>query len=185
MSRPGASSLPAGEGAPPKAPVTPDFGSDVSFIRDGALFRLRAAAVILKEDRVLMMGNSAVAYLYSVGGAVRLGETAEEAVLREVREETGLTLSIDRLLAIHQNFFVDKDLGGEAWHELALYYLMRPLAAGQHVKTASDSMVGAKERSVWVPIDSFAEHNAYPRFFKDMRALLASPAPVLITSREQ
>lgn len=162
----------------------PDFGNDVSFVRGGHLFRLRAAAVILRGDSVLMMGNDAVPYLYSIGGAVQLGETAEEAVQREVLEETGLRLSIDRLLAVHQNFFVDRDLGGETWHELAFYYLMKAPDTLPDVETHSDSMVGAKEHSVWVPFDNFEACNAYPRFFKDMKALLASPAPVFITSRE-
>lgn len=162
----------------------PDFGNDVSFVRGNSLFRLRAAAVILRGDSVLMMGNDTVPYLYSIGGAVHLGETTEDAVRREVLEETGLQLSVDRLLAVHQNFFVDKDLGGEAWHELAFYYLMKAPDTLPDVDTHSDSMIGAKEHSIWVPLDRFGEYNAYPRFFKDMEALLASPAPVFITSRE-
>lgn len=162
----------------------PDFGNDVCFTRNGRLFRFRAAAVIIQKDSVLMMGNGAVPYLYSIGGAVQLGETAEDAVRREVTEETGLRLAVDRLLAIHQNFFTDKDLNGEEWHELAFYYLMKTPDNMPEIDTHSDSMLGIREHSVWVPIDRFETYNAYPRFFKDMKALLASPAPVYISTRE-
>lgn len=155
-------------------------GNDISFLRDGHVFRLRAAAVILHENQVLMMGNNTVPYLYSVGGAVQLGETTEEAVRREVLEETGLQLTVDRLLAVHQNFFVDKDAGGETWHEMAFYYLMKtPEAMAQSRLKAS-----AKERTVWVPVDRFDRYDAYPKFFKDMKALLASPVPVYINTWE-
>lgn len=43
--------------------------------------------------------------LYSVGGHIQFGETAEEAVAREVFEETGVKLEIDHLGFIHENFF--------------------------------------------------------------------------------
>ena len=37
------------------------------------------------------------------GGGVELAETVEEAVLRELREETGYEVRVDRLLGIHSH----------------------------------------------------------------------------------
>lgn len=34
-----------------------------------------------------------------------MGETAEQAVIREVYEETGIMYQIERLAFIHENFF--------------------------------------------------------------------------------
>lgn len=50
-----------------------------------------------KDDRFLMVENDRFDHLYSVGGRIKFGETAEEAVVREVFEETGREMGIDRL----------------------------------------------------------------------------------------
>ncbi len=60
--------------------VETDYNLDCGFARDSSWFRLRAAAVIIEDGCVLMVGNDTVDYLYTVGGgAVHLGgETAEK-----------------------------------------------------------------------------------------------------------
>ncbi len=39
------------------------------------------------------------------GGAVKLGETLEEAVIREVNEETGLHINVNGICSISEAFF--------------------------------------------------------------------------------
>ncbi|MHC1787433.1 MAG: NUDIX hydrolase [Christensenellales bacterium] len=170
-----------------RAPVDDEgaarFAQDVCFLRGKALFRLRAAAILLWEDQVLMVRNALNPYYYSVGGAVQLGETTEAAVRREVWEEVGLRLPILRLAAIHQNFFQEELLGAQAWHELAFYYLMdyrgEPLP-----ERGSLSMTGSPETLHWLRLSTFREQPAYPLFFADLKRLLLSPSPVQIMSRE-
>ena len=48
-------------------------------------------------------------FYYSVGGRVKFGESLEKAVLREVKEETGIEAEIDRMAFVHENFFTDDD----------------------------------------------------------------------------
>ena len=160
-----------------------NFGQDVSFIRDNHLFRLRAAAIILRDHHVLMARNQRNSYYYSIGGAVHLGESLQDALRREVLEETGLDLPITRLVAVHQNFFQDAEMGKQFWHEIAFYYLMD--YQGQPLKhTGSLSMLDIPETLHWLPLDSFASYKAYPRFFQDLPALLKQDAPAQIITRE-
>ena len=72
---------------------------------DNGYSNLRVGAIIMKNGRFLMVGNQRNDYLCSVGGRIQFGETAEEAVVREVFEETGVRLEADRLGFIHENFF--------------------------------------------------------------------------------
>lgn len=50
------------------------------------MINIRVGAIILKDGKFLMAGNERSDYLYSVGGRVKFGETAQEAVVREVPE---------------------------------------------------------------------------------------------------
>ena len=62
---------------------------DCGFTKENNWFRYRAAAIIVENDCVLLASNSKADYFYSVGGGVHIGEKAEDAVVREVFEETG------------------------------------------------------------------------------------------------
>lgn len=79
---------------------------DCGFKKGNKWFRYRAAAIIVEDDCVLFAGNEVDDYYYSIGGGVHLGETSEEAVKREVFEETGVSYEIDHLAVIHENFFI-------------------------------------------------------------------------------
>ncbi len=61
---------------------------------------MRASAVIVKDHRILLMHRTKPDRDYFVlpGGTVEDGETIEEAVVREAREETGLGVEITEKL---------------------------------------------------------------------------------------
>lgn len=66
-----------------------------AIINDKKAFRYRAAAIIVEGNCVLFAGNDVDDYYYSVGGAVHMGETSEEAVKREVlKRQVLITRSI-------------------------------------------------------------------------------------------
>ena len=69
---------------------------DLTFKTGYGRFNYRVGAIILHNGKYLLMKNTEAPYVYSVGGRVHFGETTEEAVVREVFEETGVTLQVDR-----------------------------------------------------------------------------------------
>ena len=91
-------------------------------MQDGIL-NIRVGAIIIKDGKFLMVENDRFDHMYSVGGRLKFGETTEEAVVREVYEETGVKMEIDRLGFIHENFFPGDSLvkRGNVVHEISFF----------------------------------------------------------------
>ena len=130
-------------------------------------FRYRAAAIIVEDGCILLAGNEKEDYYYSIGGAVHMGETAEEAVIRETFEETGIHYEVDHLAVIHENFFNETggSLKGLECHEVALYFVMKP--RGSTELHSNSYTMGVKEMMHWIPIADLGKHKAFPTFMKE------------------
>lgn len=140
---------------------------DCGFTKENNWFRYRAGAIIVENDCVLFAGNELEDYYYSIGGGVHMGETAEDAVKREVFEETGVFYEIDHLAIIHENFFNQNSgtLAGLECHEISLYFLMKP--RGTQVLQSNSTTYGVKETMYWLPIKDLDQYKAFPSFMKD------------------
>ncbi|MDE5858834.1 MAG: NUDIX domain-containing protein [Oscillospiraceae bacterium] len=140
---------------------------DCGFTKEDKWFRYKACAIIIENKCVLFAGNSTADYFYPVGGAVHAGETAENAVIREVYEETGVHYDIDRLAVIHENFFNEdiELLKGLECHEISFYFLMKP--RGTQELNSNSYTCGVKETMHWIPIEDLEKYTAYPSFMKD------------------
>ncbi len=72
--------------------------------------RIRVAAVLLREGRVVLVKHRRGAEVYHLlpGGGVEMGETLEQALVREVAEETGLTCRVGRPLFLSDTIWPDE-----------------------------------------------------------------------------
>jgi len=98
------------------------------------------AAVVIENDRVALVrrGRPPAYGEWSLpGGAVELGETLEEAVVREAGEEIGLEVEVLELVAIMDRIFLDKD-GQVQFHYVLLDFLCRK--TGGKLLASSDAI---------------------------------------------
>lgn len=129
------------------------------------VINIRVGAIIIKDDKILMVKNNRDDYYYSVGGRIQFGETAEQAVKREVKEELGFEMEIDRLGFISEAFFFGTvgDNQERLIYEPAFYFYMK-IPEGFELKNETFLEDGSPEYLEWVPLDT--EKTVYPVFFK-------------------
>ena len=142
---------------------------DCCFSFENKRFRYRVGCIIIEDGCVLMATNKKANYYYSIGGGVHMGESAEDAVVREVFEETGVHYQIDRLVFVHENFFVDTSnsaIKGFESHEVAFYFLMKPQGT-KELPAHQSTCIDGDEFVEWIPIDKFHEYKAFPEFFAE------------------
>ncbi|MEA2460671.1 MAG: 8-oxo-dGTP diphosphatase [Actinomycetota bacterium] len=114
---------------------------------------IAVGAIVVVEGRLLMVrrGHEPNKGLWTVpGGRVERGESLEDAVKREIREETGLAVEVGRL-AGHLEYI------GEH-HLVILDFLAQP-------QDGSEPVAGDDADEVrWVPLDEIANLDCTPRF---------------------
>ena len=100
---------------------------------------LGVGAIIFQNDSVLLVkrGRAPLFGQWSLpGGAVETGELLDEALRREVLEETGLTLGPIRQFEIYERIMSD-DEGRAEYHYVLVDYVCEP--AGGAACAASDA----------------------------------------------
>ena len=126
---------------------------------------IRVGAIIIKDNKVLMVKNNRDDYYYSVGGRIQFGETAEQAIIREIKEELGCELEVDRLGFICEAYFYGTigDDQERLIYEPAFYFYMK-VPDGFDLKSDIFLEDGTPEYLEWVPLDT--DKVIYPEFFK-------------------
>ena len=141
------------------------MNKDMCVACDDGILNIRVGAIIMKDSKMLMIGNEKVDYLYSVGGRIKFGETAEEAIIREVFEETGVVMEIDRLGFVHENYFYGDSSSnfGKLIYEISFYFYM---SVPSDFTPISESFTedNSKEYLKWVSFDE--DIKMYPEFFR-------------------
>lgn len=133
---------------------------DVGYKNSSGNFSLRAAALIIQDNKLLVAKSQDYDCYYTVGGGIRQNEASDKAVLRECVEETGHHYEIDRLVFIQERFWGLEDT---RHHEVVFFYLMQDGGFQIQSGVKTDQQ---KEQLFWVPIEALGEINLVPAFLK-------------------
>ena len=143
------------------------MGKDMCVPCENGLINIRVGAIILKDNKLLMVRNlERPNYYYTVGGRIQFGEETDEAIIREVYEETGYKMKIDHLAYIHENYFYSDTVvnKGKLVYEISFFYYMQvpeDFAIKQEVFLDGEN----EEYLEWIDVDTDILY--YPKFLKE------------------
>ena len=141
---------------------------DITFNTEQGVFNYRVCAIMIHENKLLAMHDERSPYFYLPGGRVHLHETAEKAIVREIKEELEIDANIVRPLWLNQGFFIE-DVNKKKYHELCLYFLMD--FENTHLLDNGDKFTLSEGKHThifeWLPFDRLKDEYIYPSFIKD------------------
>ena len=117
-----------------------------------------AVSALIRDDqgRILMIHRTDND-MYSIpGGGVEAGETVSEAVIREVKEETGIDVRVIDMVGVFSNpeHVIAYD-DGEVRQEFSLCFIAEP--TGGELRTSSES-----KDVRWVALEQLADLDIHP-----------------------
>jgi len=121
---------------------------DMRCEKDGVMFGLAVDGVVIHERKVLLIKRKYEPFKGAwclPGGFIRLDERIEEAVIREIKEETGIDVEVKELLGIFDS--IRRDPRGRV---ISIAFLCEPKTLG--LKTS-----GETEDAGWFTIDELPD----------------------------
>jgi ADP-ribose pyrophosphatase YjhB (NUDIX family) len=152
------------------------MASDNGALRQPAqAIRVLAVALLIYRDHLLCAeGFDAVKqqqFYRPLGGGVEFGETVAEAVARELREETGVSIEVRANLGAVENLFTFQ---GAAGHEVVFELLCVPAAGSEppDLSPLTCHEEGAPFTAHWLPLAEVlaGTHRVYPEGLPDRLA---------------
>jgi len=150
---------------------------DICIRNETEEFSLRAAALIIQDEKILLIKNDTLNCFYTVGGRIKQNESSEEAVCRECIEEIGFECKLERLVFVQERFY---QVNNRKHHETVFFYLMKPYRDEIHNGNQTDQ---ACCRLYWIPIEDLSKLNLVPTFLKSS-LINVSPGITHIITKE-
>lgn len=144
---------------------------------------IRAAAVIIHNNKLLTHKSTLKDHYCLPGGRVEIGEKSEETVKRELQEELGKKVEVLDYLTTIENFFTSKD---KKYHEIFFMYRVEFLS--EEDKKIEYAMHNAEGKEYleyrWLDIDKIEEYNIVPECLNDILKNKDIPIHIVNKGRE-
>ncbi|MFH6614998.1 NUDIX domain-containing protein [Streptococcus suis] len=123
---------------------------------ENQIFGVRATALIIKDEKIFLTKDSKGRH-YTIGGAIAVNETAQDAVVREVKEELGVDSCVNQLAFVVENQFTHE---GIDFHNIEFHFIVEPI--GELPKEMIEGKL--KQACEWIELDKLVNLDVVPAF---------------------
>lgn len=122
----------------------------ISYVENEKKFNFRVGGIITNEDERMILLHRLETFDFWLlpGGRVELLEGTETAIIREIKEELGEDVKLEKLMAITESFF---ELKNVTYHEVAFNYKLKLPRNSKILKMKEEfaGVEGEKYRYKW------------------------------------
>ncbi len=156
---------------------------DIALKNEDGIFKLRVCGALKVGEKFLLIKHEDSNFFCLPGGHVEHGEDSETAAKREMEEELGFPVKLEKLLGIDQNFFPLSN--GKSFHEIAFYYLFSPveeISVCDFEREENDKGKLKHHLFRWLSLEELEKEDVRPKIIK--KILENSAFPILSISKE-
>lgn len=123
---------------------------------DNQIFGVRATALLIKDGKIFLTKDHKECY-YTIGGAIAVNETVQDAVVREVKEELGVDSCVKQLAFVVENQFIQE---GIHFHNIEFHFIVEPIGI------VPDEIIEEelKQPCEWIEVDKIVNLDIVPAF---------------------
>ena len=137
---------------------------DILFKTDAWVFSYRVAGICVQGGKVLLQKPTNDTAFAFPGGHMEFGETNEETLIREFKEEIGADIRVGELKWVAEVFF---PWGSKSCHQICLYYMIDILNPeipkdGKFMATEQIEGRNFQLEYHWIPLEDVEKLEVYP-----------------------
>ena len=140
---------------------------DLTVNLEDYLLNIRAAAIIVHNNKVLVHRNVNSDHYALLGGRVKIGEDSETTVIREILEEIGKKVEVTGYVATIENFF---EMKNKKYHEILFVHKAEFKKEEDRKLEKTIKNAEGKEylQYEWLEIDKLNNYNLLPNSIKNI-----------------
>jgi ADP-ribose pyrophosphatase YjhB (NUDIX family) len=139
--------------------------ADILFKTDNYVFSYRVAGILIREGKVLLQKPTNDRGYAFPGGHVEFGETNEDTLIREFKEEISADIKVKEIKWVAEIFF---PRGDKPCHQICLYYITE-LAGETQIpldgKFIAHECIEGRDFDIefhWIPLTKVKNVEVYP-----------------------
>lgn len=140
---------------------------DITIDVEDYKLNVRAAGVIIHNNKVLVHKNVNSDHYALVGGRIEIGENSVDTIKREIKEELGKEIEITGYISTIENFF---EMKGSKYHEIMFVHKVEFVdEKDKKIEYALENIEGKDYlKYEWLELDKIEQYPLWPKAIREI-----------------
>lgn len=140
---------------------------DITIDVEDYKLNVRAAGVIIHNNKILVHRNINSNHYALVGGRIEIGENSADTIKREIKEELGKEIEITGYISTIENFF---EMDGSKYHEIMFVHKIEFVEEKDKSIEYTLKNVEGKDylRYEWLDVNKIEEYPLWPKVIREV-----------------